>query len=176
MERARDCVKLGGSIRENGAPHRVTKITQGKRGKGGGFVKARLKNLETGSTYEKTYTSDEMVEQIDVERTKASFSWSDDSTLYFMTNDTFEEISVPKTLVDNHLFLLEGEEFRVMVCDGKILGVELPTIMTFKVAEFDVSTQKATLSSGAIISVPEFVNVGDEIKVNTEDGGYVSRA
>jgi len=90
-------------------------------------------NLETGSSYEKTYTSDEMVEQVDIDKTKAAYSWSDGETLYFMTNDTFEELPVPVSLVENHLFLQEGEEFRVMRCEGKILGVEMPTILQYKV-------------------------------------------
>lgn len=176
MERARECVKIGGSIRENGAAHRVMKITQGKRGKGGAFVKAKLKNLETGSTYEKTYLVDEMVEQVDIEKTKAAYSWSDGDTLFFMTNDTFEELPVPVALVENHAFLKEGEEFRVMRCEGKILGVELPTVMNYTVAAMDSMTNKATLDSGAVISVPDFVSVGDVIKANTEDGTYSGRA
>lgn len=89
--------------------------------------------METGSSYEKTYTSDEMVEQVDIDKTKAAYSWTDGDTLFFMTNDTFEELPVPVSLVDNHAFLVEGEEFRVMMCEGKILGVELPTVMQYTV-------------------------------------------
>lgn len=92
-----------------------------------------IQNLETGASYEKTYTSDEMVEQVEVDKTKAAFSWTDGETLFFMTNDTFEELPVPVNLVDNYLFLKEGEEFRVMRCQDKILGVEMPTIMQYKV-------------------------------------------
>jgi elongation factor P len=74
-----------------------------------------------------------MVEQVDIDKTKAAYSWTDGDTLFFMTNDTFEELPVPVSLVDNHAFLVEGEEFRVMMCEGKILGVELPTVMQYTV-------------------------------------------
>lgn len=99
-ERAGKSVRPGANLVLDNIPHRVTKIIQGKRGKGGGFIKATLKNLQTGFTHEKTFTSDETVEHADMERQIAQFSWKDtsDDTLVFMNTQTFEEIRIPKSL------------------------------------------------------------------------------
>ena len=85
-------------------------MIQGKRGKGGGFVKATLKNLITGNTYEKTFTSDEIVEHAELERKGASFSWSDEDNYIFMDLETFEEIVLPKVEVELGDFLTPGLE------------------------------------------------------------------
>ena len=113
---------------------------------------------------------------MDIAKTKAAYSWNDGETLYFMSNDTFEEIAVPVKLVENHIFLKEGEEFRVLTCEGQVLGVELPTIMHYNVTAMDSTTNKATLDSGAVLTVPDFVNEGDSIKVNTDEGTYTGRS
>ena len=95
-ERAGKGVRPGVAILVDGAPHRVSKITQGKRGKGGGFVRATVKNLLSGQVFEKTYTSDEMIEFADLEKELATFSWEDSDNYIFMSTQTFEEIPVPK--------------------------------------------------------------------------------
>ena len=87
-------------------------MIQGKRGKGGGFVRATLKNLITGNTYEKTFTSDEIVEHAELERKGASFSWSDDDNYIFMDLETFEEIVLPKPEVELGDYLTPGLEVR----------------------------------------------------------------
>lgn len=89
-------MRPGVAILVDGAPHRVSKIVQGKRGKGGGFVRATVKNLVSGQVFEKTYTSDEMIEFADLEKELATFSWEDSDNYIFMSTQTFEEITVPK--------------------------------------------------------------------------------
>ena len=113
-ERAGKGIRPGVAIIVDDAPHRVSKITQGKRGKGGGFIRATLKNLLSGQTFEKTYTSDEVVEFADLEKETATYSWEDSDNYMFMSSQTFEEIPVPKSEVDNGTFLLGGLEVKLL--------------------------------------------------------------
>ena len=112
-ERAGKSVRPGCAIILDGQPHKCVKMIQGKRGKGGGFVKATLKNLISGNTYEKTFTSDEIVEHAELERKTASFSWSDENNYIFMDLETFEEIILPKEEVELGDFLTPGLEVRL---------------------------------------------------------------
>ena len=109
-ERAGKSIRPGCAIILDGQPHKCSKMIQGKRGKGGGFVRASLKNLITGNKYEKTFTSDETVEHVVLERRAASFSWSDDDNYIFMDLETFEEIVLPKVEVELGDFLTPGLE------------------------------------------------------------------
>ena len=107
----------GAVIKLNGAPYKVTRIQQGRRGKGGGFVKAKLENVLTGIGTERTFTSDEIVEEIALQRIKAQYSWTNEDTLMFMNAETFEEICVPQSCVETHAFLVEGDEYMVTVTE-----------------------------------------------------------
>lgn len=109
-ERAGKSIRPGCAIILENQPHRCSKIIQGKRGKGGGFIKATLKNLITGNSYEKTFTSDEMVEHADLERKAVSYSWADDLNYIFMDLETYEEVVLPQTEVELGHFLVAGLE------------------------------------------------------------------
>ena len=182
-ERAGKSVRPGVNLVLDNVPHRVTKIMQGKRGKGGGFVKATLKNLSTGFTHDKTFTSDETVEHADLERQMASYSWADaaDDSLVFMNVETFEEIRVPQSLVDNHHFLVAGAEVKLLKFREAVLGVEIPVICEYEVTDVDPSHEHggnmmATISTGHELWVPIFIKVGTRIRINTQDNLYVDRA
>lgn len=124
-DRANKLVKFNALIKLPDGPHKVLKITQGKRGKGGGFVKAKLQHLLTGSTFEKTFQSDEMVEQAEYEKKKAQFSWVDGDTLVFLDETTFEEIRMTQEQAGTDEKFKEGETYKLMMCDGKYIGIEL---------------------------------------------------
>jgi len=182
-ERAGKSIRPGANLVLSGVPHRVTKITQGKRGKGGGFVRATLKNLSSGFTHEQTFTSDETVEHAEMERQVAQYSWSDtnDSSLVFLNTDSFEEIRVPQSLVDNSHFLLEGQEVKLLKFKDSILGVELPVIAEYTVVAVDPSrehggNQMGKLDTGHELWMPLFIKEGTRVRVNTQDNLYVDRA
>lgn len=109
-ERAGKSIRPGCAIIIDSQPHRCSKMVQGKRGKGGGFIKATLKNLITGNTYEKTFTSDEIVEHADLERRGVTYSWADDTNYYFMDLETFEEIVIQHKNVEYGDYLVAGLE------------------------------------------------------------------
>lgn len=164
----------------DGQLFKCVKMIQGKRGKGGGFVKATLKNLITGSTSEKTFTSDEMVEHADLERKGASYSWADNDNYMFMNTDTFEEIAIPKKVIDNVKLLFPGLEVKLLFYGDTVIGVELPLILNYVVVgrttDGSHNYQPAMLEGcDAVVLVPDFINPGTSIRVNTSDGTYVGR-
>jgi elongation factor P len=183
MEKALKAVKPRARIVVTGQPHMVSKITQGKRGKGGGFVKAGLKNLISGNTTEKTFTSDEMVEMANMEKQIVNYSWCDESsnTLVFLDSETYEEVRVHKDIIDNAKFLVEGNDVKLLLFKGEVIGADLPTVCEFVVDSIDMvkstsGNYSAVLNSGAKINVPDFIKVGETIRVNVEEGKYVERA
>lgn len=125
VDRAIKVVKMNNLILLENGPHRVLKITQGKRGKGGGFVKAKLQHVFNHSTFEKTFTSDESVEEATYEKKKAQFSWTDGDELVFMDSETFEEIRISKKTVEASDSFKEGETYRLLKCEGKYIGIDL---------------------------------------------------
>jgi elongation factor P len=182
-ERAGKSVRPGVNLVLDNVPHRVTKITQGKRGKGGGFVKATLKNLSTGYTRDRTFTSDETVEHADMERQVVQYSWADasDDSLVFLNTETFEEVRVAKAIVDNAHWLVEGQLAKVLRFRDTVLGVEIPVISEYSVVAVDPSrehggNQMGKLETGHELWVPLFIKEGTRVRVNTEDNLYVDRA
>lgn len=181
MEKASKAIKPRSRIELGGQPWMVSKITQGKRGKGGGFVKASLKNLVSGSTTEKTFTSDEMVTYAQMAKQMVNYSWKDGTTLVFLDSETYEEVRVDGTLLDNSQYLVEGTDVKLFLFKGEVIGVDLPTICEFEVMSIELvksagGNYPATLSSGARVLVPDFIKVGETIRVNIEEGKYVERA
>lgn len=124
-DRAIKIIKLNAFILLNKVPHKVLKITQGKRGKGGGFVRAKLKNLVNQSVFEKTYTSDENVEEADYMKQIVQFSWKDGDEFVFIDNTTFEEIKITKDLIDESMIIKEGENVKILKCEGIVIGIDV---------------------------------------------------
>jgi translation elongation factor P/translation initiation factor 5A len=122
MDRAIKVVKLNTMIQLPDGPHKVMKITQGKRGKGGGFVRAKLKNLFTQTTFEKTFTSDENVESATFEKLRAQYNWTDGNEHVFNCNETFDEIRIHKDSVDTPL--IEGTSYKLLKCSGRFIGID----------------------------------------------------
>jgi len=179
----------------------VTGIIQGKRGKGSGFIKAKLKSLVNGTSFERTFISDDIVEHAELENEEATYSWEDTDDLVFMNSRTFEEIRISKSEVENSKFIKEGQDVKLQKFNEKIigitklashplfaifaayyyiLGVQIPIVVQLEVTSVDASAQggliRVRLCSGASVSVPEHIKVGDAIKVNTTDGTYIERA
>jgi elongation factor P len=182
-EKAIKAVKPRALLTVDNAPYQVRKIQQGKRGKGGGFVKATMKNLITGITTEKTYTSDETVEVASIDRTKVQYTYSDGDDIVFMNTETFDEIRVNKSVIEHESkYLVEGSDVVLMEFQGTPFGIDLPTIMEFTIESVDPTSGRATsgehpatLEGGAIVMVPNFIDAGVRVKVNVDEDKYVER-
>ena len=175
----------GFTLRLDGALFSIVEFQHVKPGKGGAFVRTRLKNMSTGAVIDRTFRSGDKVEEIRVERREMQFLYSDTGTFHFMDSETYEQVGLDAALLGDSAGLLqESENAFVMVVEGKPIGVELPNFVNLKVAHTepgvkgDTATgavKPATLETGAVVSVPLFVNQGDTLKIDTRTGGYVER-
>ncbi len=175
----------GFTMRLDGALFSIVEFQHVKPGKGGAFVRTRLKNMSTGAVIDRTFRSGDKVEEIRVERREMQFLYSDTGTFHFMDSETYEQVGLDAALLEDSAGLLqENESAHVMVVEGKPIGVELPNFVQLKVAHTepgvkgDTATgavKPATLETGAVVSVPLFVNQGDTLKIDTRTGSYVER-
>jgi len=164
----------------------ITEFQHVKPGKGGAFVRTKLKNLRMGKVLDNTFRAGEPVEIIRVERKKYQYLYKESGGLVLMDNETYEQITVSNNMFsDNVKFLKEGEEVELLVDENdQILTIDIPIFASLEVIETepgfrgDTATnvmKPAKLETGASINVPLFINEGDKLKVDTRTGSYVER-
>jgi elongation factor P len=157
-----------------------------KPGKGGAFVRTKLKNVLTGAVVEKTYRAGEKVNDVRLERRPVSYSYTDGDLYYFMDAQTFDLIPIAADLLgENQLkFLKENMPCEGLVHDEKVISVELPQFVELLVTETDPgfkgdtaqgASKPAKLETGATINVPLFVEQGDVLKIDRREEKYLSR-
>lgn len=179
-------IKVGCLIVINGEPYVVTKSEHHKMGRGGAVVKTKLKNLVTGNVMEKTWQGNDRAEEADVEKRKANYLYKDESFAYFMDNESYEQYNLPlDQLGGKEKFMKDGIDVTVMHFKDKPMSVELPIKVELAVTSAPPGVRgnsagnvmkTAELETGALISVPMFVESGDVIRINTENEEYVERA
>ncbi|HEX4081385.1 MAG TPA: elongation factor P [Acidimicrobiales bacterium] len=157
-----------------------------KPGKGGAFVRTKLKNVRTGAQVERTYRADEKLEQAIIDKRDMQFLYRDGDAYVFMDTSTYEQLEVePAALGDATKYLKEADEAILQIYDGEIVGVDLPAAVELQVTETEPGIQgdrvsgarkPATLQTGLVVQVPLFVNPGEAIKVDTRTGEYLTRA
>jgi elongation factor P len=164
----------------------VVEFQHVKPGKGGAFVRTKLKNLRTGAVVERTYRADEKLEQAIIDKHEMQFLYRDGNDYVFMDTGTYEQIQVPTAaLGDAASYLKEGDGVHLQMYRGDIVGVDLPAAVELTVAETEPGIQgdrvsgarkPATLETGLVVQVPLFVNPGEAIRVDTRTGEYLTRA
>ena len=163
----------------------VVEFQHVKPGKGGAFVRTKLKNVRTGRTLEKTYRADEKLEQAIIDKQEMQYLYRDGDDYVFMDNSTYDQLSIPPTsLGDTTNYLKEGDVANIQQFNNEIVGVELPASVELTVTETEPGMQgdrvsgalkPATVETGFIVQVPLFVTIGDRIKVDTRSGEYITR-
>lgn len=156
-----------------------------KPGKGAAFVRTKLKNLKKLTTVEKTFRGGEKVMRAIVERKPFQFLYDSDNDYVFMNNDTYEQVQIPGEQIGDDLkWLKESMEVSIVFHGDKILGVEIPNFVELKVTQTDPGlkgdtaqggSKPATVETGAIVSVPLFVEEGDVLQIDTRSGEYLKR-
>jgi elongation factor P len=164
----------------------VVEFQHVKPGKGGAFVRTKLKNVRTGAVLERTFRADEKVEQAVIDKREMQYLYRDGPQYVFMDNTSYDQLNVEApTLGDAARYLKEGDSAVLSMYDGDIVGVDLPAAVELTVSEAEPGLQgdrvsgarkPATLETGLVVSVPLFVNTGDRIKVDTRSGEYLTRA
>ena len=177
--------KTGMTIDYEGNLFQIIEFQHVKPGKGQAFVRSKLRNLRTGAVIDNTFNAGEKVKRAHIEKSTMQFLYSMGDEYVFMNNETYEQIELTAAQLEQEKnFLVDGMEVKVMSYNGEILGVEVPEKVTLEVVECEPgvkgntasnATKSATVSTGYSLQVPLFVEVGDKLIINTNDGRYVSR-
>ena len=164
----------------------VVEFQHVKPGKGGAFVRTKLRNARTGAVLERTFRADEKVEQAVIDKAEMQYLYLEGSDYVFMDNSTYDQMHVtPASLGDAASYMLPGSNILMMIYKGEIIGVELPAAVELTVTETEPGVQgdrvsgarkPATLETGITVQVPLFVEKGERIKVDTRSGEYLPRA
>ncbi len=154
-------------------------------GRGHAFVKAKLKNVETGQVLEKTIRESDSFEEVELREREATFSYKEGDNYVFYDNESYEEIIIKKEKIKDFLFYLtDGQEVRIQYVENEPIGIVLPTAVVLKVLETDPGirgdtasggSKPAKLETGLVVKVPLYIKVGEKIKVDTRTGEYIER-
>ncbi len=178
--------KNGLCIELNNELYTIVEFQHVKSGRGGAFVRTKLKSLATGKVIENTFNSGVKVKTARIERKTYQFLYQDGTGYHFMDNSTFEQLTLPESLVTMHQLLKEGQEIEILFHQetGKVLACELPPFVELRVTYTEPglrgdtanrALKPATLETGLQIQVPLFVNNEDLLKIDTRTNAYVER-
>ncbi len=169
---------------ENGL-YTVVEFQHVKPGKGGAFVRTKLRNLRNGNLLEKTFNAGIKVEQAILDKRDMQYLYKDGDDFVFMDTESYEQMNVrPAALGDTANYLVESAMVIMAIYNGDIVGVEIPASVELEITETEPGIQgdrvsgarkPATLQTGKVIQVPLFVNIGDRVKVDTRTGDYITR-
>ncbi len=178
--------KNGMSIELSDGLFQIQDFQHVKPGKGGAFVRSTLKNLRTGAVVDRTFRAGEKMESAFIEKREQQFLYRDGEDFVVMDNETFDQQTVPKTVMgDAGNYLTDGSSVVLLMFGTEIVGTDLPASVELEVVETEPGVQgdrvsgarkPATLETGLVIQVPLFVEVGGRVKVDTRSGEYLTRA
>ncbi|MDQ7798601.1 MAG: elongation factor P [Candidatus Edwardsbacteria bacterium] len=177
--------RTGMALNIDGVLFYLVEFQHVKPGKGGAFVRTKLKNVKTGAVIERTYRSGESITEVRLERRKMQYLYNDGSTYNFMDSQSYEQMELPEEMVhDIRLYFKENMEVQVLMNKEEVIGVEVPMSVELKVVQTDPGfkgdtassvTKPATLESGLVAQVPLFINEGNVLKIDTRTGKYLER-
>ena len=176
----------GMHISLEGSVWRIVEFQHVKPGKGGAFVRTRLKGLDSGAVVDRTFRAGEKFSRVHTEVKNVQYLYDAGDEVVFMDEETFDQFNLPRASVSDVLeFVQPSSSVQMLTVDGKPSGVQMPSSLELTVAETEPGvkgdtvsnvTKPATLETGAVVQVPLFVNVGDRIKVDPRERRYISRA
>lgn len=165
---------------------RVLEASHHKPGKGNTIMRMKLRDVRTGSTFDTSYRPEEKFEQAIIETVPAQYLYKMDDTAYFMNTETYDQYEIPVVNVENELlYILENSDVKIQFYGTEVIGVTVPTTVELTVAETQPSIKgatvtgsgkPATMETGLVVNVPDFIEAGQKLVINTAEGTYVSRA
>jgi elongation factor P len=177
--------KNGSAIRVDGKRFTILYFQHVKPGKGGAFVRTRLRNMDTGAVIEKTFRAGEKVEDIRTESREMQFLYRDGDLFYFMDSETFEQVPIPLDVVGDAVnYIVPNGTVSVLSADGEVVSVQPPAHVDLEVAQTDPGvkgdtatggSKPATLETGLVVQVPLFISEGDRVRVDTRSREYLTR-
>jgi len=178
-------LKNGMTLDLDGTLFQVIEFQHVKPGKGGAFVRTKLRNVKTGAVIERTFNAGVKVTQAIVERTQMQFLYADGADAVFMDLTSYDQIHVPEAVLgDATRWLTEGSEAQVALHQGVPISVDLPASVVLRITQTDPGAKgdtrtgalkPATVETGAVVQVPLFLDEGERIKVDTRSGEYIER-
>ena len=178
--------KNGMHIELEGDVWRIVEFQHVKPGKGGAFVRTKLKALESGAVVDRTFRAGEKFSRIHTEVKSVQFLYDDGSEAHFMDEQSFEQFGLPHAEVADALaYIAPSSSVQMLAVDGKPAGIQLPSSVELTVTQTEPAvrgdtvtnvTKPATLETGAVVQVPLFVDRGERVKVDPREGRYISRA
>jgi elongation factor P len=175
----------GLKIEVDGEPYIIVEFQHVKPGKGGAFVRTKMKSLKSGNVIDRTYRSGEKVDVPELEEKTMQYLYAADKDRIFMDTSSYEQISMRELqLGDNINYLKENMEIKVLYYKGQPINIDIPMFVELMIAKTDPGvrgdtasggSKPATLESGAVIKVPFYLNEGDVVKVDTRTGTFIER-
>lgn len=172
-------------IEYNGKLCTIVEFQHVKPGKGGAFVRTKLRDIKTGRVIDNTFNAGVKVEQVRLDNKKLQYLYNDGADYYFMDNDTFEQTAVSSEIIgDNARWLKENDEASLLYAADELISIEPQMFVELEVTATEPgfkgdtatnTTKPATLETGATIQVPTFVEIGDVLQIDTRDGRFIKR-
>lgn len=177
--------KNGMGLKINGKYYTIVEFQHVKPGKGGAFVRYKIRDLKSGRVIDQTCNAGTKFENVQLITKEMQYLYNDGDSFYFMDNETYEQIPVPADFIgDSVKWFKENDNCQLLYADTELLGVQPPMFIEVEITETDPGfkgdtvqggTKPATIETGAVIQVPMYLNQGERIKVDTRDGKFVQR-
>jgi elongation factor P len=172
-------------IELDGQMMRIVEFMHVKPGKGGAFVRTKLKNVESGAVIERTFRAGEKVEEVRLERRNVQYLYTDGDSYHFMDAESYEQLHLPADRVgESREYLRENETVQILMRGSAAIMIELPTHVVLTVRETEPgvrgdtasgASKPATMETGLVVTVPLFIETGDQLKIDTRTGQYIER-
>jgi len=178
-------LRKGVTFEMDGGLFKVVDYSHNKSGRGNASIRIKARNMMTGANIERTFSSGQSVQDVRLDFHNVSYLYTDGELYHFMDNETFDQPALEKDMLgETALYLMAGMEAKLTFYKDKPLDIELPTSVDMEVVEAEMAirgdtatgvTKKVKTETGLTVQCPNFVNVGDKIRVDTRTGGYVTR-
>ena len=178
-------IRTGLIIEHKGNRMKIVSFLHVKPGKGGAFVRTKLKNIMTGQVIDETFRSGEKINPIRIETHQMQFLYSQENSYVFMNTENYNQVEILDNLISDEIkYIKEGSNVDVSFIDDEVIGINLPLFVNLKVVKSDPgikgntatgATKPVTLETGYILNVPLFINENDVLKIDSRTGEYVER-
>jgi elongation factor P len=178
-------LRRGMLIRHNNELHKVFSVEHRTPGNLRAFVQAKIRNVRTGAMFEHRFRSQDSVEKVNVDESEMEYLYKDGTNYFFMDTQTYEQTNISEEMLgEDANYLTPNLKVQIMVFEGRPIGIELPPTVDLKVVEVEPGLKSATVSNvgkpakletGLTVQVPAFIDAGEVIRVDTEEGKYLER-
>lgn len=179
-------LKAGMTFEQDGKLIKVLEASHHKPGKGNTVMRMKLRDVRSGSSIETTMRPEEKVKKAHIESKAVQYLYSQDDIANFMDLETYEQYEIPTSIIEEELkYILENMEVKIQFYGSEVIGITLPTTVVLKVVETQPSIKGATVTgsgkpakmeTGLVVNVPDFIEEGESLEINTQEGTYLKRA